>query len=82
MMLLLSKMRPGNHIDMRPVDVATELGLQRPNAARSIRKLKDAGILIDRKPFGWRFDPNYAFRGNPTGLVGKKRDGSLVLLPS
>lgn len=82
LLFLMSKMRPGNHIDLRPVDVATELGMNRSNAARILRKLRDAGILIERRPFGWRFDPNYVFRGNPTGLVGKKRDGSLVLLPS
>jgi hypothetical protein len=79
-LFLLSKMRPGNHVDMRPVDVANEMGLNRSNAARTLRKLRDKGIIIDRKPFGWRLDPNYVFRGDPTGLVGKRRDGSLVLI--
>jgi hypothetical protein len=81
LMFLMSKMRPGNHIDMRPIDVANEMGLQRSNAARTLRKLRDRGILVERKGFGWRVDPNYVWRGDPTGLVGKRRDGSLVLLP-
>jgi hypothetical protein len=78
---LISKMRPGNHIDMRPIDVANEMGLERSQTAKTLRKLRERGILIDRKNFGWRIDPNYVFRGDPTGLVGKRRDGSLVLLP-
>lgn len=80
LLFLLSKMRPGNHIDMRPIDVANELGQIPTNAAATLRRLVARGILIQRKPFGWRIDPNYVWRGDPTGLVAKRRDGSLVLV--
>ena len=80
LLFLMSKVRPGNHIDMRAVDVADEMGLARSFAARTLRKLRDRGILIERKSFGWQLNPNYVWRGDPTGLVGKRRDGALVLL--
>lgn len=80
LLFLLSKLEPGNHIRMRSVDVATEMETDRHNVARAIRKLRDRKILVDRRSFGWQVNPNYIWRGNPTGLVGKRRDGDLVLL--
>jgi hypothetical protein len=80
MLFLLSKLEIGNHVRLRAVDVANEMGMDRHNTARILRVLRAKSMIVDRKPFGWQVSPNYGWRGDPTGLVGKKRDGSLVLL--
>jgi len=80
LLFLLSEMAPGNHIALRPIDVARAMGLRPSNVGRSLGRLKERGLLIDRVPFGWRLHPEFGWRGDPTGQVAKRKDGSLVLV--
>lgn len=81
LLFLLGRVERGNHIRMRPIDVANEMEQDRHHVAAALRKLCERGILVPWRPFGWKLHPAYGFRGDPKGIVTRKRTGELVLVP-
>ncbi len=69
-----------NHIRMGAVHVAEELGIGPGQAQRAIKRLAAKGVLRKGKMYGWRLDPLYGYKGDPTGRLGRAPDGTLVLL--
>lgn len=80
LMCMIAFVEDSNHIRMGAVHVAEELGIGANQAARAIRRLEEAGVLIKGRRFGWRLNPHYGYKGDPDKGLRRDKDGNLVLI--
>jgi biotin operon repressor len=85
LMYLFSRLDFENYIQVPQVEIAEKLNIQKQNVNRSIKLLEKKGILIRGPKIGrsssWRLNPNYGFKGNPRGKVGRDlKSGHLRLV--
>ena len=77
---LLSRVEAGNHIRERSSDIAKGMCWDPSDVSRGLRQLRDAGVILDRDPWGFRLSPEIGFFGDPEHVVHKSEHGVLSLV--
>jgi hypothetical protein len=65
---------------LRPSDIVKTSGISRSQVYASLKELREAEIIVERQPYGYRLHPEFGWRGDPTNKVAKRNDGRLVLV--
>ncbi len=79
LLYLLSQLDFENFIHIPQVHIAEELGMDKAKVSKSIKLLTEKGILIRgpkrSRSSSFRLNPNFGYKGNPSGKVYRTRDG-------
>lgn len=78
---LRAHLQPGNVARLRQADICQALHMPSSSVSRAIRQLLDKGVIHRLKIApGWRIDPNYGWKGDPSRHVARQADGKLVFI--
>ena len=82
LLYLMSRLDFDNYIYVTQADIAEFLGIKKPNVSRAIKLLERKEIIL-RGPklgnsHGWRLNPDYGYKGDPEGKVGRP-DGKKIV---
>ena len=68
---VLAKLDFENFINLNQTEAASEMGLQRPNFARGLRKLLELGVVLPGPKIGrnatFRLNPSFGWKGSAKG---------------
>ena len=83
LLTIISSLGKGNYVCVDNADIARYLGIRTYHAARQIRMLASAGVLLayEKNAYrGWRLNPRYGFKGEPDKSLRRTAAGKLVLV--
>ena len=76
--LVIAKLDFENWINLNQAALAAELGMQRTNFSRALRKLIDVGVVLAGPKVGrngtYRLNPSFGWKGSARGHVDALRD--------
>ena len=83
-MMMLSYVDFDNWVQVSQKEIAEELGMQKTHVSSAIKLLVKKEILLLGPNVGrsktYRLNPNYGYKGNPTGKVQRRRDNGKLYL--